>query len=66
MPRRKSIPKDEVFFTVKEAAERAHVHTSTIRRSIKDGDLVASKIRGTVRIRASSLDEFLFACEQSD
>ena len=50
---------DMWFFTVPEVAERLHVCTRTVRRRIKDGDLVAHRIGGVVRIAESDLRAFL-------
>ena len=63
MPRKPSIAAEEVFFSIAEAADRANVSPSTIRRSIRDGDLAALKVRGVVRIRKSAMDSWLLGAE---
>jgi excisionase family DNA binding protein len=47
------------FFTIGEVAERLRVCTRTVSRWIKDGDLVAHRIGGVVRIAESDLRAFL-------
>lgn len=59
MPRKPSISSEEIFYSIGQAAERANVSASTIRRAIRDGDLVSLKVRGSVRIRKSHMDAWL-------
>lgn len=47
------------FFTIAEVAERLHVSTRTVRRWIKEGDLIAHRVRGVVRIAEDDLRTFL-------
>jgi excisionase family DNA binding protein len=49
------------FFTIAEVAERLHVATRTIRRWIKNGDLIAHRHGGVVRISDGDLRAFLAA-----
>jgi excisionase family DNA binding protein len=59
MPRTPSISKDEIFYSVRTAAERAAVSESTIRRAIRDDQLPSLMVRGSRRIRKSSMDAWL-------
>ena len=63
MPRKPSISAEEIFYTIHEAADRANVSASTIRRAIRDEDLPALKVRGVVRIRKSAMDAWLLGAE---
>lgn len=63
MPRKPSINSEERFFSIREAAERANVSTSTIRRAIRDKQLPSLKVRGVVRIRKSAMDAWLLGAE---
>jgi excisionase family DNA binding protein len=56
MGRGPSISKDEIFYSVRAVAERTSLSESTIRRAIRDGELQALKIRGSIRIRKSGMD----------
>jgi excisionase family DNA binding protein len=47
------------FFTIAEVAERLHVATRTVRRWIKNGDLVVHRVGGVVRVAESDLRTFL-------
>jgi excisionase family DNA binding protein len=47
------------FFTIAEVAERLHVATRTVRRWIKDDDLVVHRVGGVVRIAERDLRSFL-------
>jgi excisionase family DNA binding protein len=59
MSRKPSISADEIFYSVRSAAERANVSESTIRRAIRDGELQALKVRHSLRIRKSAMDAWL-------
>ena len=59
MSRTPSISKDEIFYSIQDAANRASVSTSTIRRAIRDEQLPSLKVRGSVRIRKSHMDAWL-------
>ena len=63
MPRKPSISKEEIFYSIRSAADRANVSASTIRREIRDGRLSAFKVRGSVRIRKSHMDAWLLGGE---
>lgn len=58
MPRKPSISADEIFYNVRSAAERAAVSESTIRRAIRDGELQSLKVRHSLRIRKSAMDQW--------
>jgi excisionase family DNA binding protein len=47
------------FFTIAEIAERLHVSTRTVRRWIKEYDLIAHRVGGVVRIAENDLRAFL-------
>lgn len=49
----------DTYFTVVEIADLLKVHTSTVRRWIRDGDLAAKKIGGRVRVTRSGLRAFV-------
>jgi excisionase family DNA binding protein len=49
------------FFTIAEVAERLRVATRTIRRWVKNGDLIAHRHGGVVRISDGDLRAFLAA-----
>ena len=59
MPRKPSISAEETFYSIAQAAERANVSASTIRRAIRDDTLPALKVRGSVRIRKTAMDAWL-------
>jgi len=63
MPRKPSISSEEIFYSIAQAAERANVSASTIRRAIKDEQLPSLKVRGVVRIRKSAMDAWLLGGE---
>ena len=63
MPRKPSISAEEMFYSIAQAAERANVSASTIRRAIKDEQLPSLKVRGVVRIRKSAMDAWLLGAE---
>ncbi|KAA1378541.1 excisionase family DNA-binding protein [Aeromicrobium fastidiosum] len=63
MSRTPSISKDEIFYSVRSAAERSNFSESTIRRAIRDGELQALKVRGSIRIRKSAMDAWLLSGE---
>jgi len=44
------------FVSLTEAAERKGVHYQTVRRAIRRGDLVATKIGGGVLVAVENLD----------
>lgn len=50
---------DERFLTLPELADQLKVSRRTVRRWIKDGDLVAIKLANEYRIAESALKEFL-------
>ena len=52
---------DQKFFTIAEVAERLRVATRTVRRWIKNGDLIAHRHGGVVRISDGDLRAFLAA-----
>lgn len=47
------------IMTIEQTAEYLQLGIKTIRRMIEDGDIKASKIRNTWRIRKSDIDEYL-------
>jgi excisionase family DNA binding protein len=47
------------FLTTPDVAERLRVSTRTVRRWIEDGDLIAHRIGGVVRIAESDLRAFV-------
>lgn len=59
MPRKPGISADERFYSIAQAADRANVSASTIRRAIRDEQLPALKVRGAIRIRKSHMDAWL-------
>lgn len=50
---------DERYLTLPELADRLKVSRRTVRRWIKDGELVAYKFANQYRISESNLEEFL-------
>ena len=48
-------PAEPALLTVRQYAQRAGLSMCSIRRHIKDGSLVATKIGGSIRLPASSL-----------
>lgn len=51
-------PRPELL-TVRQAAELASVSEKTIRRKIDDGEIVATRIGTSVRVRRAELDRYL-------
>jgi len=49
----------EKFYTIKEVADNVKVSVSSVKKWIRDGDLKANKIGGTVRIKESDLINFI-------
>lgn len=49
---------DEQFYTVKEVACKLRVSNMTIYRMVKEGELEALKVRGSVRIARSAFSEY--------
>jgi excisionase family DNA binding protein len=48
---------DERYYTIEDVAERLKVHPNTIRRWIREGELIAVNLPGrTIRIRGSELE----------
>jgi len=53
---------EETYFTVKQIAEKLHIHPETIRQWIRAGDLRGFLMGGTksgFRVAASDLDDFI-------
>jgi excisionase family DNA binding protein len=47
------------MLTLEEVAATLHVSVQTVRRLIADGELKASKVRGSWRVRSADLDDYL-------
>ena len=47
------------LFTKKQAAEELSISVATLDRIIQRGDLVAHKVGGSIRIKESSISEYL-------
>jgi excisionase family DNA binding protein len=50
--------RDELL-SVKQVAKELGVSVETVEREIRDGNLLAHKVRGQWRIRRSALDKYL-------
>lgn len=52
---------DERWFTVEQISEALQVHPNTVRRWLRDGDLIGHNFGGKTgyRVRESDLDSFL-------
>jgi excisionase family DNA binding protein len=55
---------EPLAYSVKEAASALRVHPNTIRNLIRDGELVAARIRDRVIIRRESLKQLLLDGEK--
>jgi excisionase family DNA binding protein len=53
------MPTDDRFLTVQEVAELMRVSTMTVYRLIKAGDLRASRVGRSFRVRAGDVDAYL-------
>lgn len=51
-------PLEKEFYTIQEVAELLQLHHQTIRTMIKSGELLATKIGKSWRIRKTDLEEF--------
>jgi excisionase family DNA binding protein len=66
------VPQEEVFYTIKEAAQILRVSDETIRRMINTGQLEAIRVRGGLmgrgqwRIRRESLDTYVERKDQEE
>jgi excisionase family DNA binding protein len=66
------VPQEEVFYTIKEAAQILRVSDETIRRMINTHQLEAIRVRGGLvgrgqwRIRKESLDRYIERDDQDD
>ena len=47
------------LLTLEEAARRLHVSMATMRRLLRDGELIGTKIRGDWRIDPVDLEDFI-------
>ena len=50
---------DKALLTINEVAEILTVSKFTVYRMLKDGDIQATKIRGSIRIFGKSLEEVI-------
>ena len=57
---------DKPVYTVEEVANRLRVDVKTVRKWIRNGDLVAIDIGREYRIRESSLNDFIRRRERRD
>jgi excisionase family DNA binding protein len=53
------VPTDETFLTVQEVADLMRVSTMTVYRLIKSGDLRATRVGRSYRLRAGEVDSYL-------
>lgn len=57
------LPKGVAYYTAQELAEHLRVSVTTIHRAIRDGDLVALRLRGaersTVRVPAADAHQWI-------
>ncbi len=66
------VPQEEVFYTIKEAAQILRVSDKTIRRMINTSQLEAIRVRGGLvgrgqwRIRKESLDRYIEGRDQGE
>ena len=49
----------KILLRIDEASDMLSVHPATIRRLLADGTLAGVKVRGCVRVIASSLDAYV-------
>lgn len=60
---RRLFPRGDALLTYDQAAERMGCSTSTVRRLVRDGELLAVRPRpNIVRIPQAALDAYLTAC----
>jgi excisionase family DNA binding protein len=57
---------DEPVYTVEEVANRLRVDVKTVRKWIRQGELVAMDIGREYRIRKTALDDFIRRREKRD
>jgi excisionase family DNA binding protein len=50
---------DKVLLTIPEVAEIFNLSKFTVYRMLKDGEIQATKIRGSIRIFGSSLERYI-------
>ena len=50
---------DKVLLTIHEVAEIFNLSKFTVYRMLKDGDLQATKIRGSIRVFGNSLERYI-------
>lgn len=50
------------LLTLKQAGERLHYSTDTVRRLIRERNLVGLKLRGALRVLESSLELYIDRC----
>ncbi len=50
---------DKALLTIPEVAEILNVSKFTVYRMLKDGEIQATKIRGSIRIFGKSMEEYI-------
>jgi excisionase family DNA binding protein len=53
------VPTDETFLTVQEVADLMRVSTMTVYRLIKSGELAATRVGRSYRVRSAEVDAYL-------
>ena len=56
---RKINHKTRRLLSIKQVEDRLNCSASTVRRLIRDGELAACKVRGSVRVPSESLDNYI-------